>query len=264
MKVAVHVRGGPNQTNFRAEAVAQAFEGHKIVRVDRSQVVKDADLVIQTGFNGTSALRDAIERGIPYIIAELSPFRTMHDEKVHVSWGYGGLAGGAWRPEPDEERETPRKAPRKETGDTLIIGQVPNDHSLRGSDHTEWLLRKREEYPEGRIRHHPKLVTPQDTIEDALSNIKRVITFTSTVAVDARYAGCEVGIEGPGGWGILNDQQLAWSVFSVDEYASPQTSHYLRKGYEQALDRAQAGLQEHPRNKVDGRALCEQYYQRLL
>lgn len=267
MKVAVHLRGGPNLTNIRSEVIADGLYecGHHVKYLPRGEASKDADLVVQTGFSNTTAFKGAIDRGVPYLVMEAPPFRTMHPWETHSSWGYNGLAGGAYRPEaPHEDRAHPQQQERKEEGKTLIIGQKPTDHSLRGSDHISWLVAKLEEYPDAELRHHPLMVRAQSSIEEALEDVSKVITYTSTVAVDGRFAGCEVVIEGRGSWGELSTHDLSWCSFANDEYRSEGVARHILSGYEEARHRAEQGLVEIPRGKQDGRAICEQYHQRVI
>ena len=236
--------------------------------MERGEASKDADLVVQTGFGASAALEGAIDRGVSYLIMEAPPFRTEQPWEHWSSFGYNGLAGGAYRPRaPDEVREHPRVLPLKTEGKPLIIGQKPTDHSLRGSDHVGWLLRKGVEYPNASIRHHPLMVDAQTTIERGLEDVRKVIVYTSTVAVAAAIAGCEVVVEGPGCWwrsiGSREEEchELAWASFSHKELASNRKAvRHVLSGYEAA----RAHTPEVPRGKVDGKAICEQYYKYLL
>jgi hypothetical protein len=241
--------------------------GHNVVYLGRDEVLKDADLVVQTSFGHTLALSNAMERGVPYLIMEAPPFRTMQPWEHWSSFGYNGLAGGAYRPEaPDEVREHPRILPLKTEGKTLIIGQKPTDHSLRGSDHVGWLLGQREANPDAELRHHPLMVADQTSIERGLEDVKKVIVYTSTVAVDAALAGCEVVVDGPGCWwravGSREEQchELSWAAFTHEELASARVADHILNGYEEALTVAP----EIPRGKIDGKAICEQYYKYVV
>ena len=159
MKIAVALRDGPNLTNPRSECLIGPLEaeGHEVKRIGRGEVVKGADLLIQTGFAGSRALKSMIDQRLPYIIMEAPFWRDYYDVHASSSWGYNGLAGGAWAPSPpDEERPKPELKPMKAgTGPTIIIGQKPTDHSLRGSDHVKWILDVRSEVPEADFRPHP-------------------------------------------------------------------------------------------------------------
>lgn len=272
MEIAVALRSGPNLTNFRSEALGQGAEalGHKVRRVERAEIVKGADLLIQTGFNASTALTSAIEAGIPYIIMEASPFR-MTSIFDYVSYGYNGLAGGSWAPPPpDEERWHPPLQPEKTEGGIMIIGQKPTDHSLRGSDHVAWIEQKRRELPEAVFRPHPLMVPPDtlERIEEALEPIKEVHIYSSTVGVDAFLAGCQVRADTDLSWYGRADEdreakahRLAWRHFATHELSTEAGAQEILRGYEEAAARAAEGKIEHPRGKVDGTAICERYYQ---
>jgi len=228
---------------------------------------KTADLVVQTGFNRSTALEGALDRGIPFLVMEEPPFRTL--QAGWASFGYNGLAGGAYRPKaPEEPRPTPDIAPLKTSGATLIIGQKPTDLSLRGSDHVEWLEDKLLEYPGADIRHHPLCVAERTTIEEGLRDVKKVIVYTSTVAVDAAVAGCEVVIEGSGCWwraiGTREEEchELSWAAFTHAELATQRVARYILSGYEEACT-IEPELSYRKGEADVRRAICEQYRVRL-
>ena len=107
IRVSCHLRRDGSPTNFRAQAVAAGLQAAGCIVTYRSRLSPpplDTDIVLQTGFGRTTALTHAIGRGIPYIVAELHPYRTMPDSLTEwVSFGYGGLMGGAYHPKaPDE------------------------------------------------------------------------------------------------------------------------------------------------------------------
>lgn len=226
-----------------------------------------ADLVVQTAFNNSIPLMGAVEQGVPYLVMEAPPFRTLMPMEKWSSFNYNGLAGGAFRPKaPDERRIQPELLPLKTEGKTLIIGQKPTDHSLRGSDHVSWLVDKRGEYPEAEFRHHPLMVVEQEPIEKGLEDVKKVIVYTSTTAVDAAVAGCEVVVEGPGCWwqsiGSREEEchELSWSSFTHTELASRRVAEHILSGYDEAC----TVEPEIPKGRADGRIVCEQYYRRLV
>jgi hypothetical protein len=253
---------------MRSESLAEAFEAHGIptVRVGRDMTVTDSELVVQTGFGPSVALRDAIERRIPYIVME-APFWRHIDVFKTSSWGYNGLAGGAWRPTPpDEPRDHPPLQPMKTEGKTLIIGQKPTDHSLRGADHVEWILRKQQEYPEAVFRPHPLMVAHDalPPIAQELSETYRCITYTSTVGAEALIAGAVSEPEHPGSCAYGVEDREAWihglSWGQAKHTEMLQVVPYILSGYEEALERAKSGLVESPREKVDGASICQRYY----
>jgi len=273
MKVSVHLRSGSNKTNTRSEALADALEaaGHKIVRVPRGESLPDVDLVVQTGFAKSPALMGAIDKGIPYIIMEAPFWRDFYDLMDASSWGYNGLAGGAWTPPPpSDERPKPDLKPMKDSGKTLIIGQKPTDHSLRGSDHVEWILHTRASLPEADFRPHP-LMVPERTLEpirDAPVPYRRVVTYTSTVGAEALVEGCEVRADHRSSLvsGVTNREQwhheLSWR--QAPNSRLHQLVPYILSGYEEARGRIREGQCEIPREKVDGPAICKRYYKLIV
>lgn len=271
-KVSFHLRTGGNNTNMRSESLLEAFEayGVKCVRAGRDEAVTGSELVVQTGFAASHALRTAIDKEIPYIIME-APFWRHIDVMANSSWGYNGLAGCAWRPiPPDTPREKPTLQPMKTEGNTLIIGQKPTDHSLRGSDHVEWLLRKFEQYPDADFRPHPLMVShgTLQPLPEALQRAKRVITFTSTVGAEALIDGSESRPENAGSiaFGVTDRERwlhaLSWAQAAHTDMGS--LAEYILSGYEEARGRASNGLVETPRERVDGQAICQRYYQHII
>ena len=267
MKVAVGLRPLPNQTNIRSEALATALQGasHKVIRQERAETTVGVDLYVQTGFARSQGLVSAIEAGIPYIIMEAPVFRDM-DLMTHSSWGYNGLQGGAWRPKvPEGTRPKPELQP-EHGGGQLIIGQKPTDHSLRGSDHVEWICNKRLALPEADFRPHPLMVVEgtQEPISVALQRYGEVFTYSSTSGVDAVVAGCKAYADSE--HSLLRHyrgdrdeflHELSWYGSSHSDYN--RLVSYIIGGYEEALQRARAGQVEHPRERVNGAAIQQQY-----
>lgn len=237
----------------------------------REEGAEGADLVIQTGFARTSALLDAIEQEIPYLIME-APFWRDLDIHGNSSWGYNGLAGGAYRHDPLENpRPKPVLQPPHE-GNTLIIGQTPTDHQIRGEDHGRWLRDKFREYPEAIFRPHPLMVPDGEnpSLELALAESGTVISYNSTVGTEALIAGAN---SSPEHWGSMAYQvtdrvswlhKLSYGQFSHEEYHDPKVAAYVLDGYSEALARAEAGKQEIPRGKVNGQAICRRYDRDIL
>jgi hypothetical protein len=232
-------------------------------------VQDDTDLTIQTCFAPSIALRDAIDKQTPFLIMEAPYFRDFYDKNAAGAWGYNGLAGGSWRgPPPDEPRPHPELQPMKEEGRTLIVGQKPTDLSLRGSDHTTWLLERFEEFPDADFRPHPLMVWPRDIqepIAEQLKDYKRVITYNSTVGVDARIAGCEVRIDGPCSLAEMGDMtreewihDLSWAQAKYSEYEV--LVDYILRGYDEARARMESGLHELATVRASGAAIQQRYY----
>lgn len=274
LKVTVALRSGENKTNRRSLALAQGLylAGCQIKEISRAQQVPKCDLLIQTGFSPSESLKSAISEGIPYLIAEAPVFRDMYDVDGASNFTYCGLAGGGYRPPaPQEERRKPALEPLKTTGGTLIIGQKPTDHSLRGSDHVQWLLDKQQEYPTARLRQHPLMVNPEELppLEYDLSNCRKAITYTSTTCIEAYAMGLEIVAEGLGSEyrdDISREElfhELSWSTFTHSELRARDVGRHIKSGYAQALEMAKAGNQEQPREKLDGKSVCERYYRAI-
>lgn len=272
MKVAVHLKGHQTITNQRSECLGKLLEkrGHDVVWTTRDQLVQDdTDLTIQTCFAPSIALRDAIDKQTPFLIMEAPYFRDFYDKNAAGAFGYNGLAGGSWRPvPPKEKRPHPELLPMKTEGRTLIVGQKPTDLSLRGSDHVQWLLDRFEEFPDADFRPHPLMVWPVNMLKpiaEVLEGYQRVITYNSTVGVDARIAGCEVRIDGPcslAEMGEMSRQEwihdLSWAQANYAEYEV--LVDYIMGGYDEAKARMESGLHELATVRARGAAIQSRYY----
>jgi hypothetical protein len=274
MKVAVGLRVGPNKTNMRSESLSEALgdAGHSINTIGRgTPVPAHTDLYVQSGFAGSTALLSAIEQRIPYIIMEAPVFRSF-DLETHSSWGYNGLQGGAWRPPtPSGSRDKPELQPLKDGGKQLIIGQKPTDHSLRGTDHVNWITEKRLLLPEADFRPHPLMVPPdyQETIEVALSRYGEVFTYSSTVGVDAVVAGCKAHADSERSLlrhyrGDRSEflHELSWYGAAHSEYR--ELVPYILSGYDEAAGLMADGHCERPRGQVDGAQITRRYHKSII
>lgn len=262
LKVSVHLRHHPGATNFRARAVAAglAAAGATVVELHRAvRPCPDADLVIQTGLQASQAMRVAIEEGIPYIIAECPAYRHIPqiNNDTWVSWGYGGLMGGAWHPEaPKATLWKPRLKPIKRSGEQVIFCQKSNDHSLRGGNHDAWIEKKLIEWPDAIVRPHPLMWKDElEPVADVLRRCYHAITYSSTAGVEALIEGC---VSHPEHWGSsaynVFDRRKWWHELSYQHFtkemmASKPVGQHIISGFEEARARAQAGQQEFPRDK---------------
>jgi len=247
--------------------------GHDVTWTTRDVVVPDTELTLQTCFAPSVALKWAIENKVPFLIMEAPHFRSFYDKNVSASWGYNGLAGGSWRtPPPTEQRPKPELLKMKGGGKTLIIGQKPTDISLRGSDHTQWLLDRFEEFPDADFRPHPLMVWPREClppIEEALKDYGRVITYNSTVGLDATIAGCEVRIDGPCSLasrkeGVSREEwlhDLSWSQANYTDFELLVDN--ILDGHEEARERMEAGLHELAQVRPNGQAIQREYYREI-
>jgi hypothetical protein len=272
MRIAVALRSGPNLTNPRSECLIPALEalGHRVDRIDRGEVVKGADLLIQTGFAGSNALRSQIDNELPYLIMEAPFWRDFYDVHEASSWGYNGLAGGAYAPQaPNDERPRPPLKPMKAgAGPTIIIGQKPTDHSLRGSNHVEWIRSVRAEIPSADFRPHP-LMVPSDTLEPIATVLERyvqVVTYTSTVGCEALVAGCQVRADHGSNLtcGVTDEYRadwhhgLSWRQSTHDTFG--ELVPHILSGYDEARSRARLGVVEEPRERVRDKRIEQEYY----
>lgn len=277
MKVAIALRHEESFTNKRSRPVGHglALLGHDVRYMGRENSARGYDLLVQTGFAQSRALLTAIDRRIPYIIMEAPMWRPLGkiDENTRASWGYNGLVGGAWAPPaPDEDRPKPTLLPLKEPGGaTIIFGQKPTDHSLRGVDHVKWVLEMQRKYPDAELRHHPLMhIDPdrQEPLSCALDRCYRAVTYTSTVGVEALIAGCVSEVHGrqSAAYGIDPElrepwlHELSWRNFDFEEYATAKVAVHIMSGYDEARERALLGNVEHPRSKTSGRNFMTVYY----
>jgi hypothetical protein len=275
MRIVAALRDGPNLTNVRTEGLIAGLEehGHSVTRCGRGEIVEGADLLIQTGFAGSNALLSQIGSGKPYIVMEAPFWRDYYDAHAASSWGYNGLAGGAFAPSPpDEERPKPELMPVKAgTGPTIIIGQKPTDHSLRGSNHVEWILNVKAELPEADFRPHPLMVPPNslEPISSILERYKTVVTFTSTVGCEALVAGCEVRADGRESlaYGVGEQSRPRWhhdlSWRQAENFGFGALVPYILSGYDEARALAEEGKMEVPRAKVNNISI-QQAYNKLV
>ncbi len=262
MNISVHLRGGGNRTDARSIAIAWGLSRkiHEVATRTRSEEPVNADLVIQTGFNRTPALLWAIETRTPYIIMESPTFRDLYVEHMASTFTYNGMQGGGTRPEVGSApRPHPELLPLHYDGPTLILGQKANDHSLRGSDHTQWTKDMLRAYPGSRLRHHPIMVPKgyNAPIADELKDVGRTIAYTSTASVDSIFAGCETicthhaneayGVDDREEWA----HKQSWYNWAHHELEDPKVTEWILSGYPEAYAMAKLGQQEIPRLKIN-------------
>lgn len=159
-----------------------------------------ADLVIQWGFKQTVGLMSAIAFGIPYVIIDLGYWGNRYK---NFSVSFNGFHGTSARDDLVSGR-SPRARPRVQDWrsgkgeNVLVVGQMPNDQSLRGQDIDAWMGRTApaaaQAFGKPVIkRPHPKMLNPWEPslppIADALKDAYCCVTWTSTAALDAVVAG---------------------------------------------------------------------------
>ena len=275
INVTVHTHIKDNTpANARLNAIWFGLKHQRDVRVTkmrRTEIDRGADLIIVKGMSASLPLRYAVDEGIPFIILEEPYWRPNKEYTLsHTSWGYNGMCGRAWYPTtPFGSRPKPPLQPIKTEGDVIIFGQKPDDYSLRGQDHIQWLEQKMKEYPDAELRHHPLMLsnkTPDESIEDCLKRCYRAVTYSSTVGAEALIAGCLSNPECPGSsaYGVHNREawlhNLSWRQFSNNELTGTPAIKFILSGYDEARWRASEGMIEHPRDKVN-RGVNERRYQ---
>jgi hypothetical protein len=276
MLIAIALRGGENTTDHRLlslELGLLSLHGVSVRRISREETLPtNTDLFVQTAFGASTSLRDAIKKKVPYLIMEAPSFRGFFLDggaEQASTFTYNGVQAGGTRPRdiPDEERPHPELL--QSTGeDTLILGQKPNDHSLRGADHVAWIKEKLIEYPEAEFRHNPIMVPKgyNRPLADALADCGRTISYTSTAAVDSVFAGCETIAEHPASeaYGVYDRElwahALSWYNFTHSEQTTARVAGWILSGYEEAEANAKAGNVERPRDKVSRPNEDTRYY----
>lgn len=168
------------------------------------------DLVVQWGFKPTLGLMSAIDLGIPYVIIDLGYIDKGRTARFSVS--FNGFHGTALR-DPKVLDRAPRPAPgysdwRSGQGSkVIVVGQMPNDQSLRGQDIDAWMGRAASAASEAFRkpvikRPHPKMLNPwepqSEPWEDALDDCYCAVTWTSTAAIGAVLAGVPTVAMHPG------------------------------------------------------------------
>lgn len=270
MRIAVPLRDDENTTNKRNRCLGRGMAalGHDVRHVRRSDNLRGYDLVLHTGFSGTRSLISAIQYGIPYIICEAPTWRGRDREVAEstmISWTYGGLLGGGFHNKaPTNSRPHPKLQPMKTEGATIIFGQKPTDHSLRGHDHVKWIEEQKAAYPFAEFRHHPTMVRGQHTRENIVDTLDRchaAVTYTSTVGVEAKIAGC---ISYPSHVGsaahtMLDREEwiheLSWWNCTMKEAEGPEIATHILNGYDEAYAMAQKHEVEIPRLQLKSDAM---------
>ncbi len=265
LRVSVHMHIRDNTpANARLNAFAEGLgnqDGVFVQKIMRTQLDLKADLVVVKGLSASKPLRWAVENRVPYIILEEPYWRPSQDFiLLNTSYAYNGYAGMGFYPAtPDEERLKPKLRPWKHSGSTVIFGQKPDDYSLRGHDHIQWIKDKQEQYPGAELRHHPLMMPGKENPESLISVLDRThraITYTSTVGAEALIYGCESRPEGAGSsaYGVKGRHEwlhaMSWRQFSNGELGQVEAVKHILSAYDEARERAKGGLVETPRDKV--------------
>lgn len=205
--------------------------------------------------------------------------RTLVGERGYIgdrfrwtSLGWNGLNGRAIRPPAGDASRFEKNfshllKPWNPTGwYALLIGQVPGDAALHGTDLNLWYARKAREFARQdikvRFRPHPVSIEHGDnvtvegapvingTLDEAISGARVVVTFNSGAGVDAVLAGKPTIAEDRGsmawpvtmhGHTILDiepsridwAQKLAWNQFTDEELRSGEAWQYMTRTIDQ-------------------------------
>jgi hypothetical protein len=229
------------------------------VKTTREHPVKDADLVIQSGFQISPVLEDAMDRGIPFLIIE-NPVWHAGDKVRTFTIAFNGLNNGGWMPKaPEIERPKPDLRPMKarDSGRTTIFGQMKGDKSLRGLDMDEWVAQKITETPDATFRPHPYMEpswewSALEPLQECLDATSQAITYSSTVGAECLIQGIATVAEHEGSfvYPFNGDREawlhwLSWRHWEIDR---PFDSKWVLSGYEEARERAQRGIYDNCNN----------------
>ena len=243
MKVEAFIRGPSMrhpQPNSRVLALARACNA-KIRQRDEG-IVGDPDFIIHAAIKPekSKAIRDAIERNIPVLVAEHGYFGS----RLHnMSLGWNGINNRAIRPDPMRKpRPEPflhRWKPKNTVKRVLLPLQTPGDASLEGVDIADWARktekRIKSQFPDCTvdIRPHPLTCTSDLVpIKATLRDYDLVCTYSSNSGVDAVSMGVPATADSPMSmiWGIDNRSMWDWSLSrekDIREEVREQWAHWL-------------------------------------
>ena len=207
------------------------------------------DLAIHHGYKESDAMVFCKEHGIPVLITEIGVWHNPGEFTYGI--GYNGLNNLAFMPEPPaEERSKPSLRPWKgDAGVTTIFGQKPGDAALRGLDMDVWVKDMLRAYPGAEYRPHPILLEDPSTaepLEEVFDRTSFAVTYTSTVGPQAVIAGITTFAHHPGSYAydVAYDREewLHKLSYRMIDLGKPIPVDYILSGYEEARERAKAGL----------------------
>ena len=187
-----------SHANVIVKRLLDRLDGHTMLRT--APVADDATMLIQWGYKPTEALLTAIRKKIPYVIIDLGYFDPTRLERFSVSinglHGYGMRVDGLLDLPP---RPHPRIQKWREGGDrVIIVGQMPGDASLFGTDIHAWMNRAasaavdafglpvvKRDHPKERNDWEPRVPPLESTFDDTYC----YVTYSSTAAVQTVVAG---------------------------------------------------------------------------
>ncbi len=269
MRVAIHVFSALSHQVKWGKAFAEGLVRHGI---EAKQVVGfdpvDCDLAVFWGHNASKReiIAEQKEKGRHYLVMERGYFT---DRFKWTSLGYNGLNGQAdfcnvnSPPDRWESHKYLMKPWNPGKDYVLLIGQIPADSSCSHVNIQQWYVesimktRAIQDLPIV-YRHHPDYRNPSipcgidvigGSLEDCLKGAAYVITFSSTVGVDALLAGIPVVAVDPisMAWPLaghsvkevppMSDRQqwaydLAYTQWTEQEIRSGAAWAHLRQKYE--------------------------------
>jgi hypothetical protein len=204
------------------------------------------DLMVQWGIRQQRFIRMQNTRKGQICILERA---YLGDVTQRVSVSFGGQLNGraTWRvPENDPSRwekcwpELMKPWTPKEDGYVLVMGQVPMDMACRNVSIMSFGKRamdafRRQGFPV-RFRQHPRVQTPERSLQEDLAGARAVVTWNSTSGVDAVLAGVPTVAmdQGSMAWPVTGHElklppmpdrtswghRLAWCQWTKEEVAS--------------------------------------------
>jgi hypothetical protein len=211
----------------------------------------------------------ARHQGRRLIVIDSAPQR----RKQYWAVGYGGIAGNAqfFNHNAPPDRWTRLKIElqpydEKRTGPILVCGQLPHDATVQYTDHVGWCERTVKFYVDRKdwvlFRPHPKITNAMqygvdttlwdtNTLAATLRNARCVVTWNSTIGVDALIAGTPVIAVDKGSFvypivsheltdvdkPLMPDRKqwaasLAYCMWSIKELENGLAWHHLSVGWE--------------------------------
>ncbi len=243
LKIVGYLRGD-SPTDRRIKHVGDQLGAEYRLRTD--PVI--CDLAIQHGYRDSGSLGFCQDNGIPCIITEIGVWQ--NPGEFTYGWGYNGLNGLAFVPEPPAERRCkPDLKPYKGCdGITTVFGQTPGDKALRGCDIYKWALRMLKVHPGAEYRPHPMLLDIPGTaepLEDVFARTTLAVTYSSTTGAEALIEGISTYAEHPGSYAYQVEDREEWLhrlSYRMIDMGKEIPVEYILSGYEEALSRAEEGI----------------------
>jgi hypothetical protein len=245
LRAAVVARPGYRHQELWGAVFAQGLRRHG-VKVALSCAPEPCDLLVLWGVLRQDWIEEQKRAGGQVCILERAYLGSVHDW-ASVSFG-GGLAGRAeWRVPPNDPSRWGRHFAhvmqpwrQRPDGYALVCGQVPSDMAVAAVNIDAFCCAARDKLQAqgfwARYRPHPNVEEPPHSLEDDLADARCVVTFNSTIGVDAVLAGVPtVAMDrGSMAWEVAGHElampptpdrtawahRLAWCQWSAAEMAS--------------------------------------------